>query len=68
MTHLAQQNVISFNFYVCVRTLEVFTSVTVRPTYATEVKNGQEKANFDFDHTHKTSSTELIKVPSSDFG
>ena len=68
MTHLAQQNVISVNFYVCVRTLEVFTSVTVRPTYATEVKNGQDEANFDFDHIHKTSSTELIKVPSSDFG
>ena len=50
MTHLAQQNVIFFNFYDCVRTLEVFTSVTVRPTYATEVKNGQDKANFDFDH------------------
>ncbi len=68
MTHLAQQNVIYLNFYVCVRTLEMFTSVTVRPTYATEVENGQEKANFDFDHTHKTSSIELIKMPSSDFG
>ena len=68
MAHLAQQNVISFNVYVRVRTLEVFTSVTVRPTYATEVKNGQEKAVFDFDHKHKTSSTELIKVPSSEFG
>ena len=68
MIHLVQQNVISFNFYVCVRTLEVFTSVTVRPTYATEVKNGLDEANFDFDHTHKTSSTQLIKVPSSEFG
>ena len=48
MAHLAQQNIIFFNFYDCVRTLEVFTSVTVRPTYATEVKNGQEKAIFDF--------------------